>query len=306
MVYDMSQGAVDANSGGKYLDDMSEELHDPYNYAKGYYGTQGAMGDSARQETYERVRNWDRQSSIIKITPMQLYQVIQDTNVAYINNGLPDPEIQRVPASNVKVTPHQISFDFFDTTEGKIGVSNAKEKHMVLEFDVYVSEIVYFYWNHWGSENGGALSAVTGGGGLGALTGLRFINEQKKNVEKLMKDGCGIFEEGLFNKDGEGVANWLKTQINPWSYKVNNFEDTQAFINFRNIFLQQFTGWVCKFTSQTFGIFEGVMTDISYELEDGYTDAKWHIKVEEAIFTEDYSEEGTKPSTSEGSSDNSG
>lgn len=303
----MEEGVVNANEGVKYSDSLSEESHDAYNWAKGYYEARGSMGDQAREETYIRIRDWDRSSSILKITPMQQMQRISASYVTYINKGLPEPEIQRIPISNVKVIPHQVSFDFFDTTEGKIGASNAKEKHMAVEFDVYVSEIIYFYWNHWGSENGGIISGLTGGGGLGALTGLRFFDEQKRQVAKLMKDGCDVFKDGWFNKDGEGVANWLKTQINPWAYKVNNFEDTQAFINFRNIFLQQFTGWVCKFTSQTFGIFEGVFTDISYEIEDGYTDAKWHCKVEEAIFGDDYSEDGTKPSsTSGGSEDNSG
>ena len=36
--------------------------------------------------------------------------------------------------------------------------------------------------------------------------------------------------------------------------------------------MQQYTGWICKFTSETFGVFDGVMTDISYETESGDVD----------------------------------
>lgn len=266
---------------------------------------------NAEADTYTRLKSWDRQPSVLKITPV--YRTQKPTSkgwVAYINEGLPEPQIQRFPISSVKVTPHQISFDFFDTTEGKIGVSNAKENMMIVEFDVYVSELIYFYWNHWGSQNGGV--TAIGSGGLGALTGQRFINEQKKNVDKmisaLVKGSCEHpYTKGQFKKDAEGLMQWFKDSINPWSYSVNNFEDTQAFIDFRNIFLQQYTGWVCKFTSQTFGIFDGVFTDISYEIEDGYTDAKWHAKIEEAIFTRDYNNDGMKSSeTSGGSQDGSG
>ena len=49
-----------------------------------------------------------------------------------------------------------------------------------------------------------------------------------------------------------------------------------------------------------------MITDISYEIEDGFLDAKWHLKVQEAIFTEDYSEDGKKKETSNGSQDQSG
>lgn len=262
-------------------------------------------------DMYSRLRTWDRQASVVKITPMFQQQRISKTWVSYIMEGLPKPQIQRFPISSPKVTPHQISFDFFDTTEGKIGVSNAKENMMIVEFDVYVSELIYFYWNHAGSKNAGQLKGLDGSGGLGALTGQRFINEERDNfdkmVEALVKGSCNHpYEKGQFRKDGEGAMRWFKSLANPWSYRVNNFEDTQAFIDFRNIFLQQYTGWVCKFTSQIFGIFDGVFTDISYEIEDGYTDAKWHCKIEEAIFTEDYSKDGTKPSASNGDQEESG
>lgn len=265
------------------------------------------------KEDYIRLRDWDRQCGVMKIEPITKKQDFSYQSVAYINEGLPYPQIQRVPVSDIKVTPHQISFDFFDTTEGKIGVSNATEKHMIVECDIYVTEVLYYMWNHAGSQNQGNLFGIDGTGGAGMYTGLRFINEQYENIANMVsatENGCkSKFDEGQFNKNGEGLLNWAVSNINPWNRKVNDFQETRAFIDFRNTFMQQYTGWICKFTSETFGVFDGVMTDISYEIESGFSDAKWHIKIEEAIFVEGmYSEEGSKPQqqTSEGSQSDSG
>ena len=75
-------------------------------------------------------------------------------------------------------------------------------------------------------------------------------------------------------------------------------------MDFRNTFLQCYTGWSCRFTSQAFGNFIGVFTDISFSFEDGYSSPKWHCKVEEALFTADYSITGIKgEGTSQGNGD---
>ena len=148
--------------GGKILDEgdgldmqsaaADEWWHgvDGYNYLLGGKGVSdiakwggGLAGYIAEQgsadEDYERIKSWDRMGGIMKIEPVMKKQDFSYQSVAYINEGLPYPQIQRVPIQGVKITPHQISFDFFDTTEGKIGVSNATEKHMVLECDILVT-----------------------------------------------------------------------------------------------------------------------------------------------------------------------
>ena len=303
----MQNGATNENWGGT---DGMDQLH--------FGGILDSLGESVGldlgtgSEEYERIKQWDRMGGMMKIEPITKKQKFQYTTVAYIANGLPEPQIQRVPISGAKVTPHQISFDFFDTSEGKIGVSNASEKHMVLECDILVTDLIYFMWNHAGSSNAGHLAGFDGTGGFGAYTGMRFINEQQRAVESMIEamancNGKSAYDEGVFNKNGEGLMNWITSNLNPWNRRVNDFQETQAFIDFRNSFLQQFNGWICKFTSEVFGVFDGVITDISYEIEDGFLDAKWHLKVQEAIFTEDYSEDGKKPSnTSEGSETDSG
>ena len=303
----MPQGATSENWGGP---DGMDQLH--------FGGILDELGESVGldlgtgSEEYERIKQWDRMGGMMKIEPITKKQKFQYTTVAYIANGLPEPQIQRVPISGAKVTPHQISFDFFDTSEGKIGVSNASEKHMVLECDILVTDLIYFMWNHAGSSNAGHLAGFDGTGGFGAYTGMRFINEQQRAVESMIEamancNGKSAYDEGVFNKNGEGLMNWITSNLNPWNRRVNDFQETQAFIDFRNSFLQQFNGWICKFTSEVFGVFDGVITDISYEIEDGFLDAKWHLKVQEAIFTEDYSEDGKKAqNTSEGSETDSG
>ena len=58
------------------------------------------------------------------------------------------------------------------------------------------------------------------------------------------------------------------------------------------------------FSSHTFGVFQGVLTDVSYSISSGETFAKWHLKFEEAIFLQDaYSTTGQKQEVSADSSE---
>lgn len=310
--------AIDINGFGKTLDEgggydaqegvVNEWWHGYDILGQLHAGELLGFGD----EAYESLRSWDRMGGIMKIEPLFWKQTYYRSEVAYIAQKQVYPQIQRVPISGVKITPHQISFDFFDTTEGKIGVSNATEKHMVLECDVLVSDLLYFMWNHSGTENQGQLYGLDGTAGGGGLSGLRYQNEQKKNVDAMIDALLeGECFEGTMNKNGEGFWNFLWSTLNlPWdgyNRTVTDFQETQAFIDFRNSLFQQFNGWVCQFTSEVFGVFNGVITEQSYEIEDGSMDAKWHLKIQEGIFTDDYSEEGTKKQeTSEGSEDQSG
>lgn len=263
------------------------------------------------QEEYVLLRDWDRNAGIMKIVPKQRVQKMSYSTQAYLLEGQPYPQIQRVPISNLKVTPHQVSFDFFDTTEGKIGVSNATEKHYIMEFDIYVIDMVYFMWNHYGSKNQGGLMQ----GGLGAYTGMRFLRQREEALEQLQEyistngKTKGEYVDGVYNSDGEGFMNWLNTQVDIFNWghwEVDDWEETLTFLNFRNNFMQIYTGWSCMFISHSFGTVEGVFTEINFEVEDGFTDAKWHCKVEESIFTDNYSTDGKKPSTSDGDGNNSG
>ena len=257
--------------------------------------SQGVLTDD-----YKTLLSFDGQAGIMKIEPVVKKQTFTYWTSAYINEGLSYPQIQRVPVSNINIKPHQISFDFFDTSEGKIGISNATEKHMEIEGDIYVTELIYYYWDHHQAESSGKVGDHT--------TGVRTMNKNRSMVNSIMS---GIREEGKTNleidrtidrsqdnthqnsnKNGgdsklsfTGADQYENLGIN---YITTNFEETQAFVDFRNTFLMTFSGWVCKFTSQVFGSFYGVFTDISYNIDDGYSDAKWHFKIEEAIFSDDY------------------
>lgn len=321
MVQNIHEGGL--LEGGKILDEgdtfsmqdgASDDWWSGYDiYDQLWAGSIAGFGD----EDYERLKAWDRMGGTMKIEPIKRKQKYLRAEVAYIAQGVAYPQIQRVPISGVKITPHQISFDFFDTTEGKIGVANATEKHMVLECDILVTELLYFMWNHAGTDNQGLLwgldiANLGHGGGGGGMSGMRFFRQLEENTGKLMdayfRGECPQGTE--FERNGEGWWDYMWSQLNvPWggyNRVVQDFQETQAFIDFRNSFLQQFNGWVCQFTSDVFGVFNGVITEMSYEIEDGVLDAKWHLKIEEAIFTDDYSEEGKKPQTSDGSTDGSG
>ena len=94
------------------------------------------------------LQEWKNQQGVMKIRPTNLVQKFTYSAVPHIQKGIREPVTQVVPVSNVSVQPHQVSFSFFDTTEGRFGVSNAVEKTMVLECDIYVTDLVYYWWNY--------------------------------------------------------------------------------------------------------------------------------------------------------------
>ena len=258
---------------------------------KGQDYLDSGLQDGVLTEDYKALTAYDGQAGIMKIEPVSLKQDFAYWTSAYIKEKLSYPQIQRVPVTNISIKPHQISFDFFDTSEGKIGISNATEKHMEVEGDIYVTELIYYYWDHYNSQESGKPGDHT--------SGIRSMKRNRQAVDTIMSS---IRDKGVDKTNREidkaidksrddsqlsftGANQYNKLGID---YITANFEETQTFIDFRNTFLLTFSGWVCKFTSQTFGSFYGVFTDISYNIDDGYSDAKWHFKIEEAIFTDDY------------------
>lgn len=214
--------------------------------------------------------NWQKQQGMLKIIPLQQRQKFTYSTVAYIASKQEQPKTQVFPVSDVSIIPHQITFDFYDTTEGRIGVSNAVEKHMSVECDIYVTDLIAQYWI-FGEDNQYDI-------------GLSKIPNYKKK-----------YWDAVENK------NYLNFE--------GDLEKTKAFAEFRATFLQQHSGWVCRFVSSIFGVFTGVITDVSYQIGNGESFAKWHIKLEEALFTSDYQETGQKPASetsSDGSTTNSG
>ena len=214
-----------------------------------------------------KASKWQNQAGVMKITPVQQRQKFTYTTVTYIANKQEEPKTQVFPISDVNVVPHQITFDFYDTTEGRVGVSNAVEKHMVVECDIYLTDLIYFYWNAGGDGNN--------------KYNLGLSNTLKKKFWDAVDSNTYITED-----------------------VITDIEQTKEFAEFRNTFLQQHSGWVCLFNSPTFGIFQGVLTDVSYTISSSESFAKWHLKMEEAIFLDNaYSKTGQKPEAESKTSD---
>ena len=214
--------------------------------------------------------DWLNQQGVMKVTPLQQRQKFTYSTVAYIAKKTEEPKTQIFPISDVNVVPHQITFDFYDTTEGRIGVSHAVEKHMSVECDVYLTDLLAQYWIF--------------GDDTHNVMGMSMLNGYKKAWWDAVDNGTYLNFEG-------------------------DLENTPEFAEFRTTFLQQHSGWVCRFTSHTFGVFQGVFTDVSYTIGSGETFAKWHLKFEEALFMGNYSKDGQKQqaeSTSNGSTTDSG
>lgn len=227
-----------------------------------YDSTQTSNWLSTIPSKYKKVaKKWMNQNGMLKITPIQQRQKFTYSTVAYIAAKQEEPKTQIVPISDVSVVPHQITFDFYDTTEGRIGVSNAVEKHMTVECDIYLTDLVATYW---------------------AFGGDGEYNYGLDTFPKLKKRFWNDVREDKYLNVGYDV------------------ECTREFADFRSTFLQQHLGWICMFTSHAFGAFRGVLTDISYDINSGESFAKWHIKMEEALFmNESYSTTGQKPDDSE-------
>lgn len=214
--------------------------------------------DTIPGQYQNKASKWQNQAGVMKITPVQQRQKFTYSTVAYIANKQEEPKTQVFPISDVNVVPHQITFDFYDTTEGRVGVSNAVEKHMVVECDIYLTDLIYFYWNAGGDGNN--------------KYNLGLSNALKKKFWDAVDSNTYIAEN-----------------------VITDIEQTKEFAEFRNTFLQQHSGWVCLFNSPAFGIFQGVLTDVSYTISSGESFAKWHLKMEEAIFLDGaYSTTGQK------------
>lgn len=227
--------------------------------SKNYY----RQGGNYKKITDPKFSPYNRQSQgIMKITPLKRQHKYAYTTVTYVAENSNEPEVQYVPISDISVIPHQISYSFFDTSEGKIGISNPTEEHMIVEADIYVTDLVMYYWRFNTDANS---------------------KRSSNGVQRTLKNYGGV--------------DWMKkyrpyTTAKQMIKATEEFvEDTAVFWNFRQNFLQQHSGWVCQFSSHAFGTFAGVLTEVKYDIESGFMDAKFHIKIEEAIFTADY---GTK------------
>ena len=230
-----------------------------------YDSTQSHNWLSTVPKRYKELADkWQNQQGVIKITPLQQRQKFTYATIAYIASNQAEPKTQVLPLTDLSVTPHQINWDFYSTTEGRVGVSNAIEEHMKCEFDIYLTDLVASYW-------------AFGGDGQYDY-GLSIFPNLKKEWWNSVKNGTYL----QFEKD---------------------IEKTTKFIQFRNSFLQQHMGWVCRFNSPAFGIFQGVINQVTYDIGGGESFAKWHVTIEEAIFLNDaYSTTGQKPDETENSS----
>lgn len=237
-----------------------------------YESTQSSNWISTVPSKYrQQAITWASQKGMVKITPIKQKQKFTYTTIPYIAEHQEEPKAQIFPITDLQVIPHQITWDFYDTTEGRVGVSNAVEKHMVCEFDVYLTDLVASYWAFGDNDE--------------YNYGIPSIPNLKKRW-------------------------WNAVENNTYLNFEGDIESTKEFIDFRNNFLQQHSGWVCRFASHAFGVFYGVINDVSYNIGGGESFAKWHIKIEEAIFMEGmYSAEGKKPeaqTSDDGSTENSG
>ncbi len=219
----------------------------------------------------QQAKEWAEQRGVIKVTPIEKRQNFTYSTIAYIAQKREEPKTQIFPISDLQVNPHQITWGFYDTTEGRIGVSHAVENHMICEFDVYVSELLATYWTFGDNDQ------------------YNYHMGEYQNIRQRWREAVDSHTYLNFEAD---------------------IESQKWFIDFRNTFLQQHSGWVCRFASHAFGVFQGVISDVNYSIGSGESFAKWHVKIEEAIFTnEGYSYDGQKPAvdtSQDGSTENSG
>lgn len=169
-----------------------------------------------------------------------------ETSVTYLNNDKStQPVTQTFPIEDVKITPHMTSFEFFDTSEGTVGIEKATYQHMIVEFQVTFSTLLLYYYNYanYAKEYSGASQWM----------GLSDLYKQKAT-------------DVIDNAE---------------------LENRERFIRIRQRFLQEYSGWACTFTSNVFGVFQGVITDLKYNVDAGDTDGIYSIKIEEIIIPDE-------------------
>lgn len=219
----------------------------------------------ASKKNKNAYKQWDNHNGMLKVIPTRQIQLMSYSTVTDILDKGDDPVTQIFPISNASVSPHQISFDYFNTSEGKLGVASAAEKHMVVECDVYYTDLVYYWWRQ--------------GGTLG-----RFgFHDWKKGLN---------LKPIEFTKKQIGGKKNKKCSLSDFTTYTKDFEQTPEFAKMRDAFLTYFTGWECKFVTHVFPTFYGVITEIKYDISEGESFAKWHMKIEEALFL-NYNEEKT-------------
>ena len=265
------EGNSSSEAGDRELDINSNTWEGMEKGAVSYKSTQKHNWLETIPDEYKSVAaKWADQRGVVKITPVEQRQKFTYATVAYIADKQEEPKTQIFPVVDVQTKPHQIKWDFYSSTEGRIGVSNAIEEHMTVEFDVYLSELIAIYWAFGDNDV--------------YDYGLPTYGNMKRRWWDAVENGTYLdFEEDL--------------------------ESTKKFIDFRNTFLQQHSGWVCRFASHTFGVFQGVINNVNYNIGAGESFAKWHVVLEEAVFLKDaYSTTGQKPeaTTSDGSTSDSG
>lgn len=212
-------------------------------------------------EKYSKIwGKWSTQRGILKIKPEMKFAyntkatasdnkssttkdtTTFETSVTYLNNDKStQPVTQTFPIEDVKITPHMTSFEFFDTSEGTVGIEKATYQHMVVEFQVTFSTLLLYYYNYanYAKEYSGASQWM----------GLSDLYKQKTT-------------DVIDNAE---------------------LENRERFIRIRQRFLQEYSGWACTFTSNVFGVFQGVITDLQYNVDSGDTDGIYSIKIEEVI-----------------------
>ena len=261
------QQDIEDGSGAPLQDDTRLNIYgEPWDGMESGYTERDSMQPHIWEQTFparyrKKAAKWANNQGILEITPRQQRQKYTYSTIAYISKNQNEPKTQRFPISDVTVVPHQINFDFYDTTEGRIGVSHATEKHMSVEFDVYLTDYIFYGWNI-GDNN----------------TNQYYLNvpdQVKRNIWQSIHDKT--YTDRRF---------------------IEEIEQTTQFTTFRNTFLQQRLGWICDFNSHVFGKFTGVINDVSFQINSGESFAKWHIKIEEALFIDGwYETKGQKPET---------
>lgn len=256
------EGNTSGEAGDRELNIDSTTWDGMESGAVSYKSTQNPNWLETIPEQYRSAASkWADQKGVIKITPIEQRQKFTYATVAYIADKQEEPKTQIFPIVDVQDKPHQIKWDFYSSTEGRIGVSNAVEEHMSVEFDVYLSELIAMYWAFGGNDE---------------------------------------YNYGLSTYEGMKKRWWDSVENGTYLDFEEDIESTKAFIDFRNTFLQQHSGWVCRFASHTFGVFQGVINDVSYNIGAGESFAKWHVVIEEAVFLNDaYSTTGQKPEATE-------
>lgn len=253
-----TDGSLSDETGSTDSTDSTEEEEKPF-VVLGIKSTEGNVDDSVPEKYKKLWQNWSKQRGLLKIKPkMQFaYNTKGEGNKKYDQDLIEKTSVNYLNEDNITQPVTQI-----------VPIQNVKTTPHLTGFSFFDSS--------------------DGNYGIEKATTEHMTVEFEVMFSELM---LYYYNYKNYAKT-YGGSQWMGLQklsavTDSTLVNIDKREEANAFVKVRESFLQEYSGWACTFTSSNFGSFDGVITELSYDIEEGETDAKYSVKIEEVVVPTD-------------------